>query len=71
MNKRKENLQKNEYKCLDALLFQYRCDAVLKCYTKDKKKEKKKKDNEKKTYAICDYPNTKRNVTFASIKYFI
>lgn len=44
MNKRKENLQKkNEYKCLDALLFQYRCDAVLKCYTKDKKKIKKMK----------------------------
>lgn len=34
-------------------------------------KRKNKKDNEKKTYAICDYPNTKRNVTFASIKYFI
>lgn len=43
MNKRKENLQKNEYKCLDALLFQYRCDAVLKCYTKDKSKNRKKK----------------------------
>lgn len=38
---------------------------------KQKKRKEKKKDNEKKTYAICDYPNTKRNVTFASIKYFI
>lgn len=55
MNKRKENLQKkNEYKCLDALLFQYRCDAVLKCYTKDKSKNRKKKIMKRKhmLYAI-------------------
>lgn len=52
MNKRKENLQKNEYKCLDALLFQYRCDAVLKCYTKDKKKKRKKKKIMKRKHML-------------------
>lgn len=37
---------------------------------KVKIKEKKIK-TEENIYYIYDYPNTKRNVTFASIKYFI